>query len=163
MQHKILPIMFFGFIAILALGCGPIADVDISRDGATIDIVLKEDQVARVIERADLTIEDDESILDSITSVAFTEGVVAVEGTYTDASGDSQVGGFDIEMGATNGMLEVQIVNVTIGNVDPAEVAEANRELAAEFAKEAESGEVEFLDVAVTESEMRIQIAVKFD
>ena len=162
MQRKILPIMFLGFITILIMGCGPIANVDISRDGATVDIVLKEEQVARIVQRADMTIEDDESILDSVSSVTFHEGYVAVEGTYTDERGDSKVGGFVIEMGASDGMLEVQITNVTIDNVDPADVAEANRELAAEFAKEAESGEVEFVDVTVTESALQMQIAVEF-
>ena len=163
MGPKFLTSTLLVLCSFIVLGCGPISNVDVGWSGATVDVVLKEQQVDSILQRSDLTIgSDGKSMMDSITAVDFQEGRIRVEGTYTDDNGGSQAGGFDIEIGATDGVLNVQLANVTISNADPAKIEEANRELAAEFASEAESGDVEFLDVTVTESELTMKIGVNF-
>ncbi len=163
MQRQILAITTLIFCSLILFGCGPISNVDVGWSGATVDIVLHEDQVDRVLKRADMMVDDDgKSVLESITKVDFQEGHIEVEGTYKDDDGNTQIGRFDIEMGATDGALVVQITNVDIANVDPAMIEEANRDLAREFASEAEKGDVEFLEVTVTESELTMRIGVNF-
>mgnify|MGYP000276718864 CR=1 FL=1 len=163
MKRHILPLFLLTFLSIIVLGCGPISSLDIDRDGATIDVVLKESQVDKILKRADLTLEDEEgSILDEITGVNFQEGYIEVLGLYTDDSGATREGSLDIEIGATDGMLDVAIKNVEIENVDPADIEKVNRELAAEFASEAQNGDVEFREVVVTSSKLTMQVAVRF-
>lgn len=163
MQRHLKLTLLSSLCALILLGCGPISNVNIERSGATIDVELEERQVERILRRSSLTVsDDDKSILETISSIDFQDGRIVVEGTYTDDNGETQIGSFDAELSATDGMLNVQLTNVESSNVDLDDIAKANQELAAEFAREAENGDVEFLDVSVTDTMLVMSIRINF-
>lgn len=163
MRQQVKLTILCSLFALILLGCGPISNVNIERSGATIDVELEERQIERILRRSSLTVSDhDNAILETVSSVDFQDGRIVVEGTYTDDNGDTQIGSFDVELSATDGMLNVQVTNVESNNVDLDDIAKANRELATEFAREAENGDVEFLDVSVTDTMLVMSIRVNF-
>ncbi len=163
MRTKILTTLALFAIALTSLGCGPLPNVNINRQGATIDVSLSEERVDGLLRRAEVMVnEDGQAILDQITEIDFQDGVIHVEDTYNDPSGETQIGTLDVEISATDGQLNVQLINVDIAGVDQAQIERANEELAREFATAAEQGDVEFQDVTITDDELQMSIRVKF-
>lgn len=163
MRTKFLTTLFLLAIMLMSMACGPVSNV--SRQGATLNINLTEQRVDSLLNRANMTVDTgrgDQAFLDEITEVDFRDGTIYVEGMYTDANGETRTGSMDIEMSATDGLLNVRLANVQVEGVSEAQLERLNEELATEFASEAEQGDVEFVNVTVTDDELQMEIRVNF-
>ncbi len=160
MRTKFFTALILLAVTLTSLGCGPISNI--SRQGATIDVSLTEERVDGLLRRAEVMVDESgDAMLQQITEIDFRDGVIHVEGTY-DANGQTQSGSVDLQMSAVDGQLNVQLVNVDIAGVNPAQIERANQELAREFAAAAEQGDVQFTDVTVTDDELQMTIRISF-
>ena len=147
-------------LIIAATACGTSIAVDST--GVEITVPLSESVVNRLL-RHSVVDQDDDNLLDEITSIDMQPGFIRMFGTYTNSDGSSVPGSVDLTMSAKDGALNAEITAVDIAglDIDHPRVTHVNDLMSDAFADEAsDDDEVEFVNVDITEDGMEITIRV---
>jgi hypothetical protein len=150
----------FLLIAALATACG--TSISIDDDSLEITVPLSESAVNRLL-RYSFVDQDDDNLLDDITSIDMQPGLIRMYGTYTNSDGSTVPGSADVTMSAKDGALNAEITAVDIAglDIDHPRVTHINDVLAEAFGDEAsDNDDVEFVSVDITEDGMEITIRV---
>ena len=151
---------FLLIMALAATACGTSIAVDST--GVEITVPLSESVVNRLL-RHSVVDQDDDNLLDEITSIDMQPGLIRMFGTYTNSDGSSVPGSVDLTMSAKDGALNAEITAVDIAglDIDHPRVTHVNDLMSDAFADEAsDDDEVEFVNVDITEDGMEITIRV---
>jgi hypothetical protein len=127
-----------------------------------ITVPLSEDAINRLL-RSSVVEQDEDNLLDDITSIDMQPGLIRMYGTYTNSDGSSVPGSADLTMSAKDGMLNAEITAVDIAglDIDHPRVTHINEVMAKAFAEEAsDNDDVEFVSVNITADSMEITIRV---
>ncbi len=151
---------FLLIMAVAATACG--TSIAIDDDSLEITVPLSESAVNRLL-RYSFVDQDDDNLLDDITSIDMQPGLIRMYGTYTNSDGSTVPGSADVTMSAKDGALDAEITAVDIAglDIDHPRVTHINDVMAEAFAREAsDSDDVEFVSVDITEDGMEITIRV---
>ncbi len=158
---KLVPLLL---IVALATACGTSITVD--DDSVEITVPLSESAVNRLL-RFSFVEQDDDNLLDDITSIDMQPGLIRMFGTYTNSDGSTVPGSADLTMSAKDGALQAEITAVDIAglDIDHPRVTHINEVMAKAFAEEASDNvisndQAEFVSVDITEDGMEITIRV---
>ena len=163
---------FYGIlIALAALVLASVAcsfsAVDIDRDGATVTISLKENELNEMLAKSNDDIEDEDVILKEITSVDMNEGFLRLYGTYDKADGRSAEGSYDVKFDTRDGELFAEIIDVDIEGVEMGDqrIQHLNEEMSDALAKSAREskGEVEYESVSVTNEKFTMVVKTHWE
>ncbi len=154
----------FLIIVALATACG--TSIAIDDDSVEITVPLSESAVNRLL-RYSFVEQDDDNLLDDITSIDMQPGLIRMYGTYTNSDGSTVPGSADVTMSAKDGALDAEITAVDIAglDIDHPRVTHINDVMADAFAEEASDNvisndQAEFVSVDITEDGMEITIRV---
>ena len=151
---------FLLIMAVAATACG--TSISIDDDSVEITVPLSESAVNRLL-RFSFVEQDDDNLLDDITSIDMQPGFIRMFGTYTNSDGSTVPGSVDLTMSAKDGALDAEITAVDIAglDIDHPRVTHVNDVMAEAFADEAsDNDDVEFVSVDITEDSMEITIRV---
>jgi hypothetical protein len=152
--------LFLSIIAVAATACG--TSISIDDDSVEITVPLSESAVNRLL-RFSFVEQDDDNLLDDITSIDMQPGFIRVFGTYTNSDGSTVPGSVDLTMSAKDGALDAEITAVDIAglDIDHPRVTHVNDVMAKAFAGEAsDNDDGEFVSVDITEDGMEVTIRV---
>ncbi len=154
--------MLVPFLLIMALvtACGTSISVD--EDSVEVTVPLSESAINRLL-RFSFVEQDDDNLLDDITSIDMQPGLIRMYGTYTNSDGSTVPGSADLTMSAKEGALDAEITAVDIAglDIDHPRVTHINDVMADAFAEEASDNDrAEFVSVEITEDGMEITIRV---
>ena len=150
----------FLLIVALATACG--TSIAIDDDSVEITVPLSESAVNRLL-RYSFVEQDDDNLLEDITSIDMQPGLIRMFGTYTSSDGSTVPGSADVTMSAKDGTLEAEITAVDIAglDIDHPRVTHINDVMAKAFGDEAsDNDDVEFVSVDIAEDGMEITIRV---
>ena len=126
-------------LAVLSLACSGSSIIG-GTSGLEVTINLSENDVNRLLRHSFID-QDEDNLLEDITSIDMQPGVIRIHGTYTNSDGATVPGSADITFSVQDGML--------------------NDSMTREFAKAAsESDKVEFTSVEITEDSLEFVIKV---
>jgi len=151
---------FLLIMTLAATACGTSIAVDST--GVEITVPLSESVVNRLL-RFSFVEQDDDNLLDDITSIDMQPGFIRIFGTYTNSDGSSVPGSVDLTMSAKDGALDAEITAVDIAglDIDHPRVTHVNDVMARAFAREAsDNDDGEFVSVDITVDGMEITIRV---
>jgi len=152
---------FLLIMAVAATACG--IDISIDDDSVEVTGTLSESRVNRVL-RFSFVRQDDDSLLDDITSIDMRPGLIRMLGTYTNSDGSSVPGSVDLTVSAKDGALEAEITAIDISglDIDHPRVTQINDVIAKAFSDEAslDNDDVEFVSVDITEDGMEFTARV---
>lgn len=161
-NHRSLAI--FAALAVLALAsmaCS-VFGVDITNQGATLTISLKENEINRMLKESNDRVEDRTVILREITSVDLHDGYLRIFGTYEKQDGHEAEGSYDVKFETQGGDLQAEIIGVDIEGVELGDerIQQLNEEIADSLAKSNREnhGEVEYQSVSVTEDDFTMVV-----
>ena len=160
MLHVTKLVLFLLVMAMSATACGTSITVDDT--SVEITVPLSESAVNRLL-RYSFVEQDDDSLLDDITSIDMQPGLIRMFGTYTHSDGSTVPGSADLTMSAKDGVLHAEITAVDIAglDVDHPRVTHINDVMAKAFAEEASDTDgAEFVSVNITADGMEITIRV---
>ncbi len=152
--------LFLLIIAVAATACG--TSISIDDDSVEITVPLSESAVNRLL-RFSFVEQDDDNLLDDITSIDMQPGFIRMFGTYTNSDGSTVPGSVDLTMSAKDGALDAEITAVDIAglDIDHPRVTHVNDVMAKAFAREAsDNDDGEFVSVDITEDGMEVTIRV---
>jgi hypothetical protein len=158
--HFIKLVPFLLIIAMAATACG--ASITVDETSVELTVPLSEDAINRLL-RSSVVEQDEDNLLDDITSIDMQPGLIRMYGTYTNSDGSSVPGSADLTMSAKDGMLNAEITAVDIAglDIDHPRVTHINEVMAKAFAEEAsDNDDVEFVSVNITADSMEITIRV---
>ncbi len=159
-------VLFLLVMAMLATACG--SSITVDETSVEITVPLSESAVNRLL-RHSFVEQDDDSLLDDITSIDMQPGLIRMFGTYTHSDGSTVPGSADLTMSAKDGRLNAEITAVDIAGLDVGHprVTHINDVMAEAFAEEASddvitigNDQAEFVSVEITEDGMEITIRV---
>ncbi len=153
-------VLFLLVMAMSATACG--SSISVDDTSVEITVPLSEDAVNRLL-RHSFVEQDDDSLLDDITSIDMQPGLIRMFGTYTHSDGSTVPGSADLTMSAKDGRLNAEITSVDIAglDIDHPRVTHINDVMARAFAEEASDIDgVEFVSVNITIDSMEITIRV---
>ena len=107
--------LFLLIIAMAATACGTSISVD--EDSVEVTVPLSESTVNRLL-RSSFVEQDDDNLLDDITSIDMQPGLIRLFGTYTHSDGSTVPGSADLTMSAKDGALDAEITAVDIAGLD---------------------------------------------
>jgi hypothetical protein len=145
----------------LSLACSGSSTID-GTSNLKVTINLSENDVNRLL-RHSFVEQDEDNLLEDITSIDMQPDVIRIYGTYTNSDGASVPGSVDLTFSVQDGMLQAEIVAVEIAGLDVnhPRVARINDLMTKEFAQAAsESDEVEFVSVEITQDSLEFVIKV---
>ncbi len=148
-------------LAVLSLACSG-SSITGGTSGLEITINLSENDVNRLLRHSFIE-QDEDNLLEDITSIDMQPDVIRIYGTYTNADGATVPGSIDVTFSAQDGMLQAEIVAVDIAGLDVnhPRIARINKLMTKEFARAAsESDEVEFVSVEITKDSLEFVIKV---
>ena len=148
-------------LAVLSLACSAGSIIG-DTTSLEVTITLSENDVNRLL-RHSFVDQDEDNLLEDITSIDMQPGVIRIHGTYTNSDGATVPGSADITFSVQDGMLNGKITAVEIAGLDVnhPRVTRINDLMTKEFAKAAsESDEVEFTSVEITEDSLEFVIQV---
>ena len=151
---------FLLIMAVAATACGTSITVD--DDSLEITLPLSESAVNRLL-RFSFVEQDDDNLLDDITSIDMQPGLIRMLGTYTNSDGSSVPGSVDLTVSAKDGALEAEITAIDISglDIDHPRVTHVNDVMAKAFAREAsDNDDGEFVSVDITADAIEITIKV---
>jgi len=160
MLHVTKLVLLVLMMAMLATACG--TSITFDDDSVEITVPLSESAVNRLL-RHSVVEQDDDSLLDDITSIDMQSGLIRMFGTYTHSDGSTVPGSVDLTMSAKDGKLNAEITAVDIAglDIDHPRVTHINDVMAKAFAEEASDEDgVEFVSVIITADGMEITIRV---
>ena len=160
MLHVIKLVLFLLVMAMSATACG--SSISIDDTSVEITVPLSESAVNRLL-RHSFVEQDDDNLLDDITSIDMQPGLIRMFGTYTHSDGSTVPGSADVTMSAKDGMLNAEITAVDIAGLEVGHprVTHINDVMARAFAEEASDVDgVEFVSVNITADGMEITIRV---
>jgi hypothetical protein len=153
-------VLFLLVMAMSATACG--SSITVDETSVEITVPLTESAVNRLLRRSFVE-QDDDSLLDDITSIDMQPGLIRMFGTYTHSDGSTVPGSADLTMSAKDGMLNAEITAVDIAglDIDHPRVTHINDVMARAFSEEASDIDgVEFVSVNITADSMEITIRV---
>jgi len=166
-NYRLLAILAALTILVLASLACSFSGVDVSGDGATINISLKENEINRLLEESNDRVEDRTVILREITSVDLHDGYLRIYGTYEKQDGREAEGSYDVKFDTQGGELQAEIIGVDIEGVELGDerIQQLNGEIADALAKSnrESSGEVEYQSVSLTEDEFTMVIKTHWE
>ncbi len=148
-------------LAVLSLACSG-SNILGGTSGLNITINLSENDVNRLL-RHSFVDQDEDNLLQNITSIDMQPDVIRIYGTYTHSDGATVPGSVDVTFSVQDEMLQAEIVAVEIAGLDVnhPRVARINKLMTKEFARAAsESDQVEFISVKTTEDTLEFVIKV---
>ncbi len=148
-------------LAVLSLACSG-SSITGGTSSLEVTINLSENDVNRLLRHSFIE-QDEDNLLENITSIDMQPGVIRIYGTYTNADGATVPGSIDVTFSAQDGTLRAQITAVEIAGLDinHPRVTRINDVMAREFAQAAsESDEVEFVSVEITKDSLEFVIKV---
>jgi hypothetical protein len=140
-------------LVVLTLACG---------GSATLVIPLTESDVNQIIQNTTITSGPDDLLVE-VSSVDMQDGFIRINGTYEREDGTTIPGSCDLGLTVQDGMLEAEIIAVSIAGVDldDERIVRINEELTRAFAEAAsETDEVEFTSVTITEDKLTLVVKV---
>ena len=157
LQFAILMMMTFISMACIFSGIniGNTTDLELT-------VTLKEDIINRLL-RYSFSEQDEDNLLDDITSIDMQADLIRIYGTYTHADGSEVPGSADMTFSVKDGKLHAEIIAVDINGLDAnhPRVTRINDVLEREVGKAAsDSDEVEFVSVEITEDSLEFIIKV---
>lgn len=153
--------LILALAALLLAACG--VGLQLEDGAAVVTVRLPEERVqdmlsaATVCENGRCRTGDDE-FFSNVTGVDFREGLIHVTGEYEAPDGTTKEGSYDVRFGAEDGRLVVRLANVAVEGVDESRIERINAEMAADFAKTAAEGDVQFLTAEVADNELLLEI-----
>jgi hypothetical protein len=147
-------------MAMAATACG--SSITVDDTSVELTVRLSESSVNRLL-RYSVVEQDEDNLLDDITSIDMQPGLIRMFGTYTNSDGSTVPGSADLTMSAKDGMLNAEITAVDIAglDVDHPRVTHINDVMAKAFSEEAsDNDQVEFVSVIITADGMEITISV---
>jgi hypothetical protein len=152
------------FIALFSTAC-TLNSVEAGPISPVIDIMLTQEMFDRIPLDGGFTMNGPgEALLDRVSRVELHEGFIRYQGMMLQPDRSRVYGSFDMSLGAEQGMLKAQIVDVDIPGIelDDPRVLDANRELEYVFVHELAGSDVEvvFEQMDVTEGVLQMRIRV---
>ena len=160
MLHVTKLVLLVLVMAMLATACG--TSITFDDDSVEITVPLSESAVNRLL-RHSVVEQDDDSLLDDITSIDMQSGLIRMFGTYMHSDGSTVPGSVDLTMSAKDGKLNAEITAVDIAglDIDHPRITHINDVMAEAFADAASDNDVvEFVSVNITADGMEITIRV---
>jgi len=163
-KNQLIIICLMAIVLLTSIAC-TMGGVTISKDKATIQINISEDQVNTMLQRSESNLGvSSEGLLKKIESVEFHNGYIRVYGEDETPDGATVSGSFDISLMAEDGELKVQIIAVNVPGVDlnDPRIVKANRELEEELSQSVResNGDVLFKEASVSESGLMLTVEV---
>ena len=152
-------------VLLVSLACS-IGGLTFNGNAATLDVKLTEENLKMLVERAaDASASvDDNSLLEHLTDIELHDGFMRLFGTQT-VNSTPVDGSLDVSLGASNGMLQAEIIAVDFPGLDMNDprVQQANETIARELTKivNETSGEVTFQKAEVREDALYLTVQVK--
>lgn len=154
--------LFAILTAVLLGGCAGFS-LNLEDGAAVVTINVPEAQVQEIVSASTVCADGrcqsgDDEFFREVTGIDFREGLIHVSGIYEAPDGTAKEGSYDLRFGAEDGRLVVRLLNVDVDGVDETRIQRINAEMAADFAKTAAEGDVQFTQAAVTDDALTLQI-----
>lgn len=163
-KNQLIIVCLMAIVLLTSIAC-TMGGVTISKDKATIQINISEDQVNTMLQRSESNLGvSSEGLLKKIDSVEFHNGYIRVYGEDETPDGATVSGSYDISLMAEDGELKVQITAVNVPGVDlnDPRIVKANREFSQELSQSfrESNGEVLFKEVTLSEDGLIITLEI---
>ena len=159
---KLVLVVVTVMMAMISLGC-IFSGLNVGKTtNLELTVTLKEDIINRLL-RYSFSEQDEDNLLDDITSIDMQADLIRIYGTYTHADGSEVPGSADMTFSVKDGKLHAKIIAVDINGLDAnhPRVTRINDVIEREVGKAAsDSDEVEFVSVGITEDSLELIIKV---